>query len=214
MTHIRDDLNRRLAELRDASVQDAVWVRDGAAPGSAYFERASRNLNELRSIEATLATMQLADAQLEVADAQREVAQAQRQANEEEASKRSKSEETAFWARRYFTTIAVANAGALFAVVAFMVKPDSPAFPDEDVLGIIRLLMAGTVMGGAYPLVRIAGLRGLMGLGLGRQIVVDWMWPAVMTFLLLGGLAGIIGTVGEAYLDRQNNAVVVAADAR
>lgn len=96
MTDIRGRLNERRRELLQSFDDDAMWVRGGADPTSPRYERSGRNIVELREIEATLATMQLADAQAGVADAQREVAAAQRDANVTAERERSASEDVTF----------------------------------------------------------------------------------------------------------------------
>lgn len=158
MGDIRDQLNDRLKELRLTAVKDAMWVRDGADPRSRNYERASRNLSELREVEATLATMQLADAQLEVAKAQRDVAAQQRVANQADAARQSRAEEIAFWARRFLTSVTVANVGGLAAVLVFLSKPDSPLVSMGAANLAIYSFSLGTVVGSFSPLAKIMQL--------------------------------------------------------
>lgn len=210
---IRDQLNQRLRELRQTEGRDAMWVREGAAPRSANYERASRNLAELREVEATLATMQLADAQLEVAKAQREVAAQQRHANDADAMKRSKAEDSAFWARRFLTSITVANVGALVAVLVFMSKPDSPLVPTSSTTMAVRLFMVGTLLGGFYPVGKIFALWlwNDQRRPLAPRIIADIFLPAVAAAALFAGSWISIQAVFDVY-EQRVAAVAVGPD--
>ena len=204
MGDIRDQLNVRLQQLRLSAEKDAMWVRDGADPRSSAYERASRNLAELRQVEATLAAMQLADAQREVALAQREVAEQQRVANEAEAVKRSLAEESAFWTRRFLTSITVANVGGLVAVLVFMSKPDSPLVPILSASLAVRYFMAGAVLGGAYPLAKIAALWiwGDRKRPASAAIVAEFILPGLATLALIAGTATATSAIFDVYGDR------------
>tara|TARA_R110002051_G_scaffold315555_1_gene394029 strand:- start:71 stop:712 length:642 start_codon:yes stop_codon:yes gene_type:complete len=201
MGDIRYKLNERLGTLRLSANEDAGWVQDGADPSSPRFERASRNISEQRTIEATLATMQLADAQREVARAQREVAEEQRKANVAQAERQSASEEIAFWSRRYATGLTVAHAAGLVATLAFLTKGDSPVVPLSDVIPTFWMFALGLALGGMHPLLKILSL---LTKGAKRfWTVVDWTWLAATFFLLGGAITGAAGTSLEAYAARQ-----------
>lgn len=204
MSDIRDELNKRLQELRETAAKDVVSVRDGAAPTSVTYERASRNLAELREVEATLATMQLADAQRDVANAQREVADQQRVANEADARQRSTAEESAFWARRFLTSITIANVGGLVAVLVFLSKPDSPVVPLDSAGWAVRLFAAGTFLGGAYPLAKITALWIWRDRPrpLNAAVMAEFVIPGLATFALLTGTAIATGAVFDVYSAR------------
>jgi hypothetical protein len=208
MGDIREQLNVRLGELRRTASNDAMWVREGAAPNSAYYERASRNLAELRDVEATLATMQLADAQLEVAKAQRDVAEQQRLANAADATKRSTAEETAFWARRFLTSITVANVGALVAVLLFLSKPDSPLVPMSTATLAVQFFTLGTIVGGAYPLAKMLALWiwGDRRKPLHAVVVADFCLPALVAGSLILGAGITTRAVFDLYQTRARTA--------
>lgn len=209
MGDIREQLNERLRELRQTAANDSMWVREGAAPNSVNYQRASRNLAELREVEATLATMQLADAQIEVANAQRDVAEQQRLANLADATKRSTAEETAFWARRFLTSITVANVGALVAVLLFLSKPDSPLVPVTSAALAIQLFTLGALVGGAYPLAKIFALWiwNDRPKPLHAILVADFCLPALVAGSLILGAMVTTRAIFDVYQAR-----VLAAD--
>lgn len=204
MTDIRQRLNDRRAELLNSFDEDAMWVRDGAAPSGPQYERSQRNIAELRDIENTLALMQLADSQDGVAKAQREVAEAQRDLNAQEQKSRSASEETAFWIRRFLTTVAIANAAGLVSVLAGISKTDAPLLNSAAVVVAVVCFSAGTVLGGLYPLLRAAALvraEGPAPLPHLRRFV-NWWYPAITAGLFLGGSVCLVVVVLGYYLGR------------
>lgn len=188
MSDIRDDLNARMNVLRAQFSVNADIVRTSLSD-SRDFATAQRNIQELRDIESTIATMQLADAQDRVAKSQLEVASQQQAANTADAAKRSANEESSFWARRFLTSITVANLGGFVAVVLFLSKSDSPLVDISDVSMAIRTFALGTAIGGIYPLAKIAAIaiwkekqRPLHAI-----IAAEFMIPFISAVCLISG---------------------------
>jgi len=92
MSDIRHRLNVRREQLIEREEADHKTLNAGNATTS-RFQTAARNVEELRSIDATLATMQLADAQKELANSQRQVAEAQQEANRQSEKEGADREE-------------------------------------------------------------------------------------------------------------------------
>lgn len=203
MTMIREDLNRRLEALKLTLGEDELHLRM-EAPNSMIFGRAKRNVEELRAIEATLATMQLADAQRDLAAAQEKVAGAQVAANKHAEAEKSRAEEVNFWLRRLLTTTAIANAVGFVSVVAFMTKSDSPLIAPKDVGQALSAFFGGTLVGGAFPVVRIFQLwaDSLADRGEGKGIRFDWIYAAAAIGLFLYGLLLVIGCARGYYSAR------------
>jgi len=190
VTDIRGRLNERRRELLLSFDQDAMWVRDGAAPSSANYARSQRNIDELREIEATLATMQLTDAQIGVAHAQREVAAAQRSATEDAERARAASEDVTFWSRRFLTTISVGNAAGLSAVLIAMNQADAPTVDLRRLVWIIFAFGSGAFLGGTVPLLRLAfASEHLLPMRPFLEILADWVYPILAAaFFLVGAV--------------------------
>lgn len=157
MTDIRHRLNVRREQLIEREEADHKTLNAGAATTS-RFQTAARNVEELRSIDATLATMQLADAQRELANSQRQVAEAQQEANRQSAKEGADREEVGYWARRFLTNITIANSAAFAAIVLFISKPDSPLMDYEAVRKATMLFFYGMILGGALPLLALLGM--------------------------------------------------------
>ncbi len=203
MSDIRARLNVRRDDLLARVPRDEMFVEGGAHVGSQSYDIASRNLGELRAIEATLATMQLADAQMGVAAAQREIAAAQRAANDQADTARSVKEEESFWSRRYLTTLAVANAGGLFAFLAFLTRADAPLVPWWMVTSAFGAFLLGSVYGGTYPLQRLLLLKPRAHGKVVRLAVTFWV-PFAMTVCFALALCVVTAgafTVYDARLD-------------
>ncbi len=132
---------------------------NGGHATSSRFQTAARNVEELRSIEATLATMQLADAQREVASSQRQVAEAQQKANEHANQEGAHREEFGYWARKFLTNITIANSAGFAAIVLFISKPDSPLMDYKSVEQAAQSFFLGMTSGGIYPLLSMAALE-------------------------------------------------------
>lgn len=188
MTDIRGRLNERRQELLVSFDQDAMWVRDGAAPSSARYARSQRNIDELREIEATLATMQLTDAQINVAHAQHEVAAAQRSATEGAERARAASEDVIFWTRRFLTTISVGNAAGLSAVLIAMNQADAPSVDIRRLVWIIIAFGGGAFLGGTVPLLRLAfASERLLPMRPFLKFLADWLYPILAASCFLVG---------------------------
>ncbi len=205
MSDIRHNLNHRRRELLQSFEGDAKWVRDGAAPSSERYERSRRNIDELREIEATLATMQLADAQIKVAEAQFEVANSQRALSEAADRARSASEDATFWGRRFLTTISLGNAAGLSAVLLAMGQSDAPSVNPRLLLWVIIAFGAGAFIGGTVPLLRLAifserwrGARGLL------KVLANWIYPILATLFFLVGTGLLIDISLVSYVERQS----------
>lgn len=204
MTDIRERLNERREELLQNFDKDAMWVRDGADPSSPRYERSRRNIVELREIEATLATMQLADAQVGVADAQREVAAAQRDANLTAERERSASEDVTFWSRRYLTTISVGNAAGLSAVLIAMNQADAPAVDLRGLVWIILAFGGGAFLGGTVPLLRVAlAVERLKPMRAFLALLAGWIYPILATACFLFGATSLIDMSLSSYSARE-----------
>jgi len=161
MTDIRANLNRRRDDLRPR-LEAAHDTIHRTVIGSPEYEGHRQVIDEVAAIEATLATMQLADAQRAVARAQHEVATAQQVANQRADSERSAREDEAYWVRKFMTNITIANGAGLAAGVLFMIKSDSPLVEPEIVGKVVKMFAVGTVMGGALPLLALLGMSGFM----------------------------------------------------
>lgn len=204
MTDIRENLNRRRQELLLSFDNDAMWVRDGANPNSAQYERSKRNIVELREIEATLATMQLADAQAGVAGAQREVAAAQRDANETAEKERTASEDVTFWTRRFLTTISVGNAAGLSAVLIAMNQADAPSVGLERLGWIILAFGGGAFLGGTVPLLRLVlAADRLRSMRAFLRLLAGWVYPILATACFLIGATFLIDMSLSNYAARE-----------
>jgi len=204
VTDIRGKLNERRRELLESFDEDAMWVRDGADPSSARYERSRRNIDELREVEATLATMQLADAQAGVAGAQREVAAAQRAANETAEKERTASEDVTFWTRRFLTTISVGNAAGLSATLIAMNQADAPSVSLGRLAWIILAFGGGAFLGGTVPLLRLAlaadrlrPMRAFLGL------LAGWIYPVLATACFLIGATFLVDMSLSSYAARE-----------
>lgn len=165
------------------------------SPRSQEYERAVRNIGELRSIEATLATMQLADAQRENARAQRAVAEAQADANRAEADARELNNDRSFWARRFMTTATVANAAGLVSVLSYAARPEAMAVGKEQVAAVLAYFFAGTFLGGLYPLFRLLGIQ--LKLTNGRlPSLAEWTLQLMIAAAFLRGLILVVEGLG------------------
>lgn len=194
MTDIRQELNLRRNELREREPEDRLMLAR-ESPRSQEYERAVRNIGELRSIEATLATMQLADAQRENARAQRAVAEAQADANRAEADARELNNDRSFWARRFMTTATVANAAGLVSVLSYAARPEAMAVGKEQVAAVLAYFFAGTFLGGLYPLFRLLGIQ--LKLTNGRlPSLAEWALQLIIAAAFLRGLILVVEGLG------------------
>lgn len=157
MTDIRHRLNVRREQLIEREAADHKTLNAGQATTS-RFQTAARNVEELRSIDATLATMQLADAQREVASSQRKVAEAQQEANRQSERDGADREEVGYWTRRFLTNITIANSAGFAAIVLFISKPDAPLMDYEAVKKATMYFFYGMILGGALPLLALLGM--------------------------------------------------------
>jgi len=213
VTDIREKLNERRNELLGTFERDAAWVRDGADPSSPRYERSKRNIDELREIEATLATMQLADAQLRVADAQHEVASAQRASNEAADKERAASEDVTFWTRRFLTTISLGNAAGLSAVLIAMNQADAPSVDIRRLGWIIIAFGTGAFLGGTVPLLRLAlAAKRLQPMKAFLGFLAGWLYPILVSLCFLVGVTLLVDMSLNGYVARQTAQLEAAGD--
>lgn len=168
MSNIREQLNMRRAELRNA---EHVFLEDlhfGAR--HPRYDAAARALAELRQIEGILATFQLADAQMKLVTAQELATQAQREAtleqqraNQADSQAKSASEEETFWKRRFLNTIALASAAAFVSVLTFATKTDSPYVPADDLGNMLFAFGSAATLGAVTPIFQLLDIynRGI-----------------------------------------------------
>lgn len=216
MTDIRANLNRRRDDLRPrlAEAHDRIHR---TVIGSPAYEGHRQVIEEVAAIEATLATMQLADAQREVARAQHEVATAQETANQRADVERNAREDEAYWLRKFMTNITIANGAGLAAGVLFMIKSDSPLVEPEVVTKVVTLFSIGTIMGGALPLLALLGTAGFKQITVAAIERFAWARPlrhlyhprammlsyaAVATLALLGACFTAITSASKYYEGR------------
>jgi hypothetical protein len=161
MADIRPNLNSRLAKLKLLYGRD-VEIPETEDVDSKAFKIAEANRAEIRHLESTLATFQLADAQDRATEAQTAATDEQRRANaaaekaNSDAEKaKGKSEEINFWSRRFLTNVAIANGAGFVAVLSFMVKPDSPIIEATDIWSAMELFGMGTALAASVPILRL-----------------------------------------------------------
>lgn len=152
MTDIRERLNARREQLKAEIHKAEEWVDRGANPTSEAWAKSSRDIQEILQIEAILAQMQTADAQRDLADAQRSVAKAQSEATTESEQLRSSNEGSAFWSRRFFTSVAVGNGAGAFATISALLRPDPPLVSHSLAIWILACFLAGVALAGLLPL--------------------------------------------------------------
>lgn len=212
MADIRDRLNQRRNQLMGNIENMQLYVDGGADPTSRAYEVGRRAVDEVLQIESILAQMQTADAQSSLAVAQREVAAAQREATAASDLARVESEGRAFWLRRFFTSVAVANGAGAFATVAALLRPDAPNASAPTVL----LILGGYVLG-----VAIAGLLPL-ALAIKPDLrFSNWPWPtvqwltvaatAVATILFVSASGLVLRVSFATFAANQSNATNVSA---
>lgn len=197
MTDIRHRLNVRREQLIEREALDHKTLNAGQATSS-RFQTAARNVEELRSIDATLATMQLADAQKELANSQRQVAEAQQEANRQSEKEGADREELGYWTRRFLTNITIANSAAFAAIVLFISKPDSPLMDYEAVKKATMLFFYGMILGGALPLLALLGMFVKSSKSV-TYVTNRWPWAKALNSItsknLLVGMYAALATV-------------------
>lgn len=218
MSRLREDINARRDVLLPLVIRDYDIV-ENLNEGANVRAVSQVRINELRQIEATLATFQLADRQAELVMAQERATNAQQAAtsqlkiaNDAAEVAKGTNEEVAFWSRRFITNLAIANGAAFVAVLSFMLKKDSPFVPFNDVFEALKAFGYGTTVAACYPLVRILELksyvyirkRQLEGLASIPKSFAKRIWsdyggsiPIVLGSALLFG-SGMVTVLGSA----------------
>ena len=197
MTDIRHRLNVRREQLIEREATDHKTLNAGQATTS-RFQTAARNVEELRSIDATLATMQLADAQREVASSQRKVAEAQQEANKQSEREGADREEFGYWTRRFLTNITIANSAGFAAIVLFISKPDSPLMDYEAVKKATMYFFYGMILGGAVPILAMLGMFVNSPKSM-TYFINRWRWIKILYSMtsknLLIGMYALLATI-------------------
>jgi len=218
MTDIRDLLNERREALRPKLARARELVDGEISPSTEPYRDAQRIIEEALEIESILAQMQTTDAQNAVARGQELLASAQREATDAQlrataSSERDRawSEGQAFWLRRFFTSVAVANGAGAFASVTALLRPDPPEVGIGQAQLIISCFGLGLVIAGLLPLL------------LAARPTIDFTkrpWPLSQTVTVSGTAAstlllliGCVMVVQVAFATLQTNKAQLAAAA-